>query len=194
MSSLGRSIVLVFAAWFFSGPVQATPKVFCSTGNFGIDLVNDGCISGKSRVYSGVDTKWTGTDKEGAVEESIFLATGISLDISLYGKTDRNAELFSFSPAKLKDATFGTWTVIDGTKIDFITIKAASSYALYDVQGTSSGTFSTVGLFNNGGQPMGVSHMSFWVASRPAAVPEPGTLAICGAGVIALVLIKRHLT
>ena len=114
-----------------------------------------------------------GGDTEAAVEQSILLATGIAVDINLYGKSDdvNASSLFSFTPVNLATSKVGTWDVLDNTVlIRYVTIKGANSYALYDVGGVNSGSFSTVGLLNNGGQQPNVSHMSFWTTNA-AAVP-----------------------
>lgn len=180
-------------AWF-AAPVQrahATPVVYCSNG--GINLVTTGCISGQSSAYSptsdGYYSNAGGGDPVAAVEQQIFLATGTHVTLTLYGKSDDNASLFTLTGAP---GSSGTWTVKDGTLISYITVKAANSFALYQFDpATASGNWTTDGILNNGGQQPNVSHISFWVAeSQP--VPEPASLALFAVGLGLLALLARR--
>ena len=170
----------------FANTANAAPVLYCKDGP-GIDLVADGCISGTSKFYpsggDGVYSNTGGGDPEAAVEAAILGATGVAVDIMLYGE----------APNALFNTTgffgnSGTWDVVDNSiAIAYITIKAANSFALFDVQGANSGTWSTAGMLTNGGAQPGVSHIRAWKAS----VPEPGTFGLLGLGVVALWLRRR---
>ncbi len=183
--ALGACLVLGMAALIggAANDAAATPVVYCSAG--GIDLVATGCISGAGDGYY---SNTGGGDPVAAVEEQIFLATGTHVDLTQYGKSDSNAALFSFTPASggsLDGSKSGTWQVLDGTDIAYITIKAANSFALYQFDPTSTGFYTTAGMLNNGGQQPGVSHISFWTAQRQQ-VPEPAALVLFAFGLAVL--------
>jgi len=164
-------------------PASGAVVLYCSSGP-GIDLVNNGCVSGTANDYpgggDGVYSNSGGGDPLAAVQAAITSATGVApVGLSLYGKSDSNAGLFALSgvsPAALS----GTWNVLDDSiLIKYITVKAANSFALYELsgQGANSGVFTTLGLLNNGGNRPKVSHISFWQTAAPA-VPEPATWAM----------------
>ena len=191
-------LALALATAFGATAASAAPVLYCKVGP-GIDLANIGCISGTSKSYpgggDGVYTNAGGGDSEAAVEAAILGATGKFVDISLYGKSDSNAGLFAFNgdnnPTNDKS---GSWDVLDNSVlIKYITIKAANSFALYELPGAGAnfGSFSTLGMLNNGGQRPNVSHISFWTVA--GAVPEPGTWAmmISGFGLIGFALRRR---
>lgn len=178
--TLGLTVGLCAAA----APASGAVVLYCSSGP-GINLVTDGCVSGTSSAYpgggDGVYSNSGGGDPLAAVQAAIASATGAApVGLSLYGKSDGNAGLFSLtgvSPA----AQSGTWNVLDDSiLIKYITVKAANSFALYELsgQGSNSGVFTTLGLLNNGGKQPVVSHISFWQAGGAPAVPEPATWAM----------------
>lgn len=178
-----------------AAPASAAPVVFCSNG--GINLVTQGCISGSSTGYDPDSDGYFSQpgDTEAKVEQSILLATGAVVDLQLYGKSDSNGGLFSFSP-NIHDSLSGTWDVLDNSVlIKYITVKGASSYALYELAGAgaNSGSISTLGLMtpNNTNQP-DISHISFWLAPA-TAVPEPASWAmlIAGLGVVGFAMRRR---
>jgi hypothetical protein len=190
-----NSFLNFFGALLFLGlvcPVNSTavPTLYCNSGP-GINLVSTGCISGESRSYpnggDGVYTNAGGGDPEGAVEQAILDATGTAVDLTLYGKSDDNPTLFLFTPnsgGSLILSQDGSWNVVNGTLISYITIKAANSFALFQVSPASSmGVYSTLGILNNGGNRPTVSHISFWTApTHNTQVPEPASSALFLAG------------
>ncbi|MBK5293182.1 MAG: hypothetical protein JJE04_16100 [Acidobacteriia bacterium] len=178
---------------------MATPVYFCNNGP-GIDLVTNGCISGEASGYpgggDGIYSNTGGGDPESAVEAAILGATGFAVDITLFGKSDDNPALFTFTPDPLSGAQSGIWSVIDGTPIDYITIKAANSFALYQVGGASSGIFDTLEILNEGGQQPDVSHISFWTGGLPNdppndPAPEPATWMMAIGGLLGVGLLRR---
>lgn len=180
--------------------VQAAPVLFCKDGP-GIDLVNDGCISGSANGYpgggDGIYSNAGGGDPEADVEAAILGATGSAVDIALYGKSDDNPGLFINTGVGAGASQSGTWDVLDDLiGIAYITIKAANSFALYDVQGANSGTWSTLGILNNGGNQPVVSHISFWTAGGtndpgdPQTVPVPAPLLLIGSMLLGLASIR----
>lgn len=178
--TLGLTSALMAAA----APASGAVVLYCSSGP-GIDLVQNGCVSGTAKNYpgggDGIYSNAGGGDSLAAVQAAITSATGVApVGLSLYGKSDENAALFALtgvSPA----GQSGTWNVLDDSiLIKYITVKAANSFALYEFSGngTNADAFTTLGLLNNGGQRPNVSHISFWQAGGTAAVPEPATWAL----------------
>ncbi len=165
------TIAAASAAFAFAMPASAA-VIPCTSGP-GIDLTVDQCV-------------WSpgppGNDFQSSVETAIWEATGANVSLTLFGKSDDNPELFSFSPSADPEGLMSTdWTVLDGTLIKYVTIKAANEFKVYELAGAgaSSGTdFSTVGLLtpNKKNQP-GISHLSFWTVPS-GAVPEPATWAL----------------
>jgi len=146
-------------------------------------------------LFGGFVVDNSGNDKEDAVESAIQLATGSFVDLILYGKSDDNPELFTFtdlSGPALESSKTGSWEVKDGTLIDYLTVKAANSFVVYFLGGQSIGTFTTEGILNNGGQQPDLSHLSFWVTNGGETVPEPVTLLLMGAGVGSAILRRRR--
>lgn len=191
---IGALAALAFATPAFVTTASAAPVLYCSSG--GINLATDGCISGRSNAYpgggDGIYSNAGGGDDEAAVEAAILGATGIAADISLFGKSDDNPGLFT--PTGISGLS-GSWKTISGALIKYITVKAANSFALFDVGSVDEGFWSTAGILNNGGQRPEVSHLSFWTVDEPPApvpLPAAGWLMVVGLG--ALAALRRRKT
>jgi hypothetical protein len=174
---------------------SAAPTVGCSGGNLNLQ---NGCISFQGDGFYGNSG---GGDTEARVEASILRATGVAVDINLYGKADagQSSALFTFNGgANSPSGLSGTWSVVaPNVLIKYITVKAANSYALYEMPGAgvSSWTYSTEGILNNGGNQPNVSHISFWTADvATGAVPEPASWAmlIAGMGIVGFSMRRRN--
>ncbi len=174
----GRTFAAAFAVTvFMTGALPANATlVLCSNG--GIDLVSQGCYA-------------PGNDNPAAVLAAITQATGAApANLTLYGKSDGNPSLFSFSPNPPAGALSGTWSVLNGTPIAYLTVKAGPQFALYQLSPpSSSGTWTTAGLVVGRGNQPEPSHLSFWTddgfeAMAVAPVPEPGAYALVGSGLL----------
>lgn len=164
--------VALAGAFLASAAPASAAVVLCQDGP-GIDLTANQCIY--DRLTAGNDN-----DDIAAVKEAIFEATGVNVNISLFGKTPENLSLFGFTPSGDPDGNLVVdWNVLNGTAIKYVTIKAASEFKVYEYAGlgATSGQVSTFGMLtpNLRNQPE-ISHISFWTAAT--AVPEPGTWAL----------------
>lgn len=174
----------VIGAIAMSAPARAA-VMLCSTGP-GIDLTMDQCVAG-------------GNDNLGAVEAAISAATGVAvstLNLSLYGKSDDNPSWFSFNPADPANGNSTDWSVLDGTLIKYVTVKAANDFKVYEIAGAGSASgfdFSTLGIVNGGGRQPDISHLSFWTVPA-SSVPEPATWAmmLMGLGVAGGAMRRSH--
>jgi hypothetical protein len=192
---------LLFVVLFFPYSATAVPTLYCNSGP-GINLVSTGCISGESRQYpNGGDSVYSnagGGDPEASVEQAILDATGTAVDLTLYGKSDDNPTLFLFTPnsgGTLLLSQDGSWKVLDGTLISYITVKAANSFALFEINPASSiGVYSTLGILNNGGERPTVSHISFWTSANSTQVPEPASAALLLSGVALMARRRSNLS
>jgi hypothetical protein len=68
----------------------------------------------------------------------------------------------------------------------YMAVKAATTWALYALDGALSGTWSTAGIVNGGGKQPGVSHVSFYNSVAPVPLPAAAWLLLAGVGALGL--------
>lgn len=103
-------------------------------------------------------------------------------DISLSFITSTDDSNFSnFGTFTGAGSTSGTFS-LPGFSVNFLAVKAGSEFFIYQLDGGSSGTFTTAGLDNNRGQARELSHLAFFGTRVTSAVPEPGTWAMMVGG------------
>ena len=87
--------------------------------------------------------------------------------------------------------TSATWSV-PGYNVDYLAVKASTFFVLYKVSG-SSGTWTTAGIVNGGGNIPGLSHLVFF-GTRTPVVPEPSAwaLMILGFGAVGAAMRRRR--
>ena len=180
------AMALGAAAVLAASPASAA-RTLCTSGPV-IDLVSQPCVWSSGPP---------GNDNESAVEAAIFEATGVNVDISLYGKSDDNPALFSFSSGP-NGVQATNWSVLDNTLIKYVTVKGANEFKVYELAGLGavSGLVNTLDLLTpNGRNQPNISHISFWTVGG-GAVPEPAAwaLMILGFGAVGATLRRRTAT
>ena len=63
-------------------------------------------------------------------------------------------------------------------------VKAATTWALYALDGALSGSWSTAGIVNGGGRQPGVSHVSFYNSAAPIPLPAAAWLLLSAVGAL----------
>lgn len=95
----------------------------------------------------------------------------------------------------------GTWSF--DVPIDYLAVKAGNQFMLYSVGGSSSGSWSTAGLFNPEGRThpqLGLSHLAFYSglggggSGQDLPVPEIGSWAMMvgGFGIMGIAMRTRR--
>lgn len=92
-------------------------------------------------------------------------------------------------PGTVTGSTSGTWS-LPGYLVDFIAVKAAEKFVLYQITPASSGTWDTFDIPYKK-NPHGLSHIVFF--GSQTGVPEPGTWAmmIAGFGMVGAAMRRR---
>ena len=84
------------------------------------------------------------------------------------------------------DGQTGTWSTTSPGGVDFVLVKGANQFAVYDVGGASQGDWTTNQLLTpNGKNNPTLSHITFYTKNSgggSSAVPEPTTMALLFGG------------
>ena len=113
------------------------------------------------------------------------------IDLNLVGKSDGGFGTLAFADATKNS---GNWST-PGFLISFLAVKAGNEFVLYQLAApASSGTWSTAGLVNKKGVKHELSHLSYFGARGPGAVPEPATWAmmLAGFGLVGVAMRRRR--
>jgi hypothetical protein len=109
----------------------------------------------------------------------------------LYSSIDGTEFTFDFG----QDGTgTGTWTYTPGTGDPAITAFIAKGGNAFNLFSTL-GDYTDVAYYtpnNASGGPAGLSHMSFYNSGDDFQVPEPGTMALLGLGLLGIGLARRR--
>jgi PEP-CTERM motif len=106
----------------------------------------------------------------------------------LFPSIDGNEFSFDFTG----EGATGTWTYTPGAgdpAINFFVAKGGPGFNLFDTLGLTDDWYTPD---NRGGNPAGLSHLSFYDTGGGGQVPEPTTLLLLGAGLFAAGFARRR--
>ncbi len=171
-------------------PMPATPMVGCDTAT---DL--------SCRVFAGqsltgpsgpVTVPNSGNDKESTVEAALFDVFGSFIDIMEVAKSDDQVSRgLTITGA---GSSAGTWTYTGSEELYLLTVKAANDFSIFNIAGLTTGSWTTVGLVNGGGNTPNISHVTVWklVGGTTTRIPEPGSVMLLLMGLTALFFAGRR--
>jgi hypothetical protein len=116
--------------------------------------------------------------------------------LNFLGKSD---DVPPFGTTTGGGGTSGTWAT-PGFLVDFLAVKAGNFFVLYKLAApTSSGSWNTFNITNRNGNPLDLSHLTFFGGKDPnfdpdGTVPEPATWAmlLSGFGMVGFAARRRR--
>ncbi len=109
----------------------------------------------------------------------------------MFASIDGTEFTFAFGP---DGSGTGTWTYTPGAgdpAITAFTAKGGSAFNLYSTEGDYTDVAYSTPI-NASGKPAGLSHMGFYDSDGDLLLPEPGSLALLGLGLLGIVFARRR--